>query len=69
MPHLRNQADVNVTEVLSFDLELELAECLDEGHALYVSHRPAKLGEQRQFRTRTAATDRPSCINANKNSF
>lgn len=37
---------MNIAEVLSLDLELELAEGLDEGHAFYISHRPAELKEQ-----------------------
>ena len=40
---------MNVTEVLSFDLELELTEGLNKGHAFYISYCPTKLEEQSYF--------------------
>ena len=42
-PYLWHQADVDVAEVLSLHLELELSEGLDEGHALYVAHSASQL--------------------------
>lgn len=47
-PYLGNQTDMNVTEILSFGFELELAEGLDERHALNVTHRAPELGTHRQ---------------------
>lgn len=38
LSYLWYQADVNVTEVLSLHLKLELPEGFDERHALYVSN-------------------------------
>lgn len=43
MPYLRHEADMNITEVLSFDLELELTEGLNKGHAFYISYCPTEL--------------------------
>ena len=50
MTYLRNQTDVNITKVLSFDLELELTEGLDEGHAFYISHCSTELEGHSYFR-------------------
>ena len=41
---------MNITKVLSFDLELELTEGLDKGHAFYISHRSTELQEQSSVR-------------------
>lgn len=41
--YLRDQADVDVAEVLPLHLELKLSEGLDEGHALDVPHCPPQL--------------------------
>lgn len=46
MPYLRNETDVNITKVLSLDLELELTEGLNKGHAFYISHCSTELQEQ-----------------------
>lgn len=43
MPYLRNQTDMDITKVFPLDLELELAEGLNEGHAFNVSHCATKL--------------------------
>lgn len=43
VPYLRNEADVDVAEVLPLHFELKLPEGLDEGHALDVAHRASQL--------------------------
>jgi len=40
---------MNVTEILSPGFELELAEGLDEGHALNITHRTTQLGNTKVF--------------------
>lgn len=42
---------MNITKVLSLDLELELTEGLNKGHAFYISHCSTELQEQSYYRS------------------